>query len=110
MTKSTMDQAMTTGEVASRFNELAKQEKWFEIQDELFSDDVKSIDPPNSSYFGYAEGKADVRKTIVDLEGYFPTFPGMTEPDELKMIDDFFTMVFAEDTETLKSLSTQHAQ
>jgi hypothetical protein len=31
----------------------------------------------------------------------------MTEPDELKMIDDFFTMVFAEDTETLKSLSTQ---
>ena len=62
MTKSTMDQAMTTGEVASRFNELAKQEKWFEIQDELFSDDVKSIDPPNSPYFGNAEGKADVQK------------------------------------------------
>jgi hypothetical protein len=49
-------------------------------------------------------------KTIVDLEGNFPAFPGMTEPDELKMIDDFFTMVFAEDTETLKSLSMQHAQ
>jgi len=49
-------------------------------------------------------------KTIVDLEGNFPAFPGMTESDELKMIDDFFTMVFAEDTETLKSLSMQHAQ
>jgi len=36
MTKSTNDRVMTTQEVAARFNELAKQEKWFEIQDELF--------------------------------------------------------------------------
>lgn len=54
--------AMTTQEVAERFNELAQQEKWFEIQDELFADNVKSIDPPSSPYFGYAEGKAAVRK------------------------------------------------
>ena len=54
--------ALTTQEVAARFNELAKQEKWFEIQDELFADNVRSIDPPNSPYFGYAEGKAAVRK------------------------------------------------
>ena len=53
---------MTTQEVAARFDELAKQEKWFEIQDELFSDNVKSIDPPNSSYLKYAEGKSSVRK------------------------------------------------
>jgi hypothetical protein len=53
---------MTTQEVASRFNELAKQEKWFEIQDELFAENVRSIDPPDSPYFGYAEGKATVRK------------------------------------------------
>ena len=53
---------LTTKEVAARFNELAKQEKWFEIQDELFADDVKSIDPPDSPYFGYAEGKSNVRK------------------------------------------------
>jgi len=62
MTTLTSDQVMTTQEVAFRFNELAKQEKWFEIQDELFSDNVKSIDPPNSPYMGYAEGKANVRK------------------------------------------------
>jgi|SRR6266487_2683788 len=54
--------AMTTQQVAARFNELAQQEKWFEIQDELFADNVRSIDPPNSPYFGYAEGKAPVRK------------------------------------------------
>ena len=62
MSTSTNIQAMTTREVASRFNELARQEKWFEIQDELFSDSVKSIDPQNSPYFKYAEGKAAVRK------------------------------------------------
>ncbi len=53
---------MTTQEIADRFNELAKQEKWFDIQDELFSDDVKSIDPPGSPWFVYAEGKAAVRR------------------------------------------------
>jgi len=54
--------ALTTQDVAARFNELAQQEKWSEIQDELFADNVRSIDPPNSPYFGYAEGKALVRK------------------------------------------------
>ena len=54
--------AMTTQEVAARFNELAQQEKWFEIQDELFADNIRSVDPPNSPYFKYAEGKAPVRK------------------------------------------------
>ena len=56
-----------TVEVASRFNELAKQEKWFEIQEELFSENVKSIDPPNSPYFGYAEGKSAVRQKGVEF-------------------------------------------
>jgi hypothetical protein len=64
----TTDKAvMTTQEVAARFNELAKQEKWFEIQDELFADNARSIDPPNSPYFGYAEGKASVRKKGEDF-------------------------------------------
>ena len=59
--------AMTTGEVAARFNELAQQEKWFEIQDEFFADNVRSIDPPHSPYFDYAEGKAAVRKKGEDF-------------------------------------------
>jgi len=82
MTKSAMEDVMTTREVATRFNELAKQEKWFEIQDELFSDDVKSIDPPNSLYFGYAEGKADVRKKGEEFVKTIEAFHGAstTEP------------------------------
>jgi hypothetical protein len=74
--------AMTTQEVAARFNELAQQEKWFEIQDEFFADNVKSIEPPGSPYFGYAEGKSSVRKKaeefvkkIRDFHGAYTTQP-----------------------------------
>ncbi|AXY72829.1 nuclear transport factor 2 family protein [Paraflavitalea soli] len=63
----TQKKVLTTQEVATRFNELAQQEKWFEIQEEFFADNVKSIDPPQSPYFGYAEGKADVRKKGEDF-------------------------------------------
>lgn len=53
---------LTTQEVAARFDELARQEMWFEIQDELFAENVRSVDPQDSPYFGYAEGKPAVRK------------------------------------------------
>lgn len=58
---------MTTQEVAARFHELAKEEKWFEIQDELFAENVRSVDPADSPYFPYAEGKAAVRKKGEDF-------------------------------------------
>lgn len=53
---------LTTQEVAARFMELAGQEKWFEIQEELFAEDVQSIEPLNSPYLKPAQGKSDVRK------------------------------------------------
>src|SRR5688500_6388848 len=53
---------LTIQEVAARFNELAQQEKWFEIQDELFADDVRSVEPPNAPHMKNAEGKVPVRK------------------------------------------------
>jgi hypothetical protein len=54
--------AMTTQDVAARFHELAQQEKWFEIQDELFADDVRSIEPPAAKGLPNVEGKSAVRK------------------------------------------------
>ncbi|MEP7144051.1 MAG: SnoaL-like domain-containing protein [Ferruginibacter sp.] len=59
--------AHTIYEVAARFNELAREEKWFEIQDVFFANNVKSIEPPDSPYFGYAEGKSSVRKKGEDF-------------------------------------------
>lgn len=67
MTKAMNEKAMTTHEVAARFHELAQQEKWFEIHDEFFAEDVRSVDPANSPYMGYAEGKASVRKKGEDF-------------------------------------------
>ena len=62
-----MTSVLTTQEVAARFNELAQQEKWFEIQDELFAENVRSVDPSDSPYFlAYAEGKGPVRKKGMD--------------------------------------------
>ena len=62
MTTATENKVMTTQEVADRFNELAQQEKWFQIQDELFADNVRSIEPANSPYMSNAEGKDNVRQ------------------------------------------------
>jgi ketosteroid isomerase-like protein len=76
MTTSTQNKVATTQEVASRFNELAQQEKWFEIQEELFAEDVRSIDPANSPYMGYAEGKAAVRKKGEDFVKKIEAFHG----------------------------------
>src|SRR5664279_3274625 len=73
---STINKIMTTQEVAARFNELARQEKWFEIQEELFDENVRSIDPPNSPYFGYAEGKTAVRKKGEDFVKKIEEFHG----------------------------------
>ena len=74
--------AQTTQEVAARFDELAQQEMWFEIQDELFADHVRSVDPPDSPYFKYAEGKVAVRQKgkdfvekIEEVHGRYTTHP-----------------------------------
>jgi len=69
---------MTTKEVAARFNELAQQEKWFEIQDEFFAENVRSVDPPNSPYMGYAEGRTPVRKKGEDFVGRIQAVHGVS--------------------------------
>jgi ketosteroid isomerase-like protein len=73
----TQEKAMTTQEIADRFYELAQQENWFGIQDEFFSDDVKSIEPEGSPYFGYAEGKGAVRKKGEDFVSRIESVHGL---------------------------------
>jgi hypothetical protein len=43
--------------------------------------------------------------TKVDLEGEFPAMSDMSEAEQLGMLDGFFSLIFAEDTETLKTWS-----
>ncbi len=42
------EKVMTTQEVADRLSQLFKENKWNEAQDELFSEDAKSIEPENA--------------------------------------------------------------
>jgi hypothetical protein len=68
-----------------------QQEKWFEIQDDFFAEDVKSIDPIDSPYMGYAEGKAAVRKKGEDFIKKIQEFheASTTEP---VVADDHFAV------------------
>ena len=46
----TKEKTMTTQRVADRFYELCQQGKFDVVQDELFSDDAKSIEPAKSNW------------------------------------------------------------
>ena len=61
---STKEAVMTTKDVANRFNELAQTGQWQQVQDELFSDDAESIEPPHALTKGMtnAKGKEAIRK------------------------------------------------
>jgi thioredoxin-dependent peroxiredoxin len=43
--------------------------------------------------------------TVVDVDGEFPALPGVTEDEEIKMLDGFFTTAYAEDAATLRTWS-----
>jgi hypothetical protein len=58
---------VTPHEVAARFDQLAQQEKWFEIQDELLPIMSGSVEPPTAKNLKNAEGKAAVRKKAEEL-------------------------------------------
>jgi ketosteroid isomerase-like protein len=53
---------MTTQEIADRFYQLAEQGKWNEIQDELYSDEAESIEPPHSQGLQSAKGREALKK------------------------------------------------
>jgi heme-degrading monooxygenase HmoA len=74
------------------------------------------LDPPSEIVTTMAGGHFDGARfvhsytalgdrTKVDLVGDFPALLGISEADELAMIDGFFTMVFSEDAETLRTWS-----
>ncbi len=59
---STLEAVMTTQEVADRMYELFKENKWAEVQQELFSDDAESIEPANSPGMQSVKGKEALKK------------------------------------------------
>jgi len=73
---STLDAVMTTQEVANRMNELFKQFKWDQVQEELFSADAVSIEPPGSQGLQTAVGLAAIKKKGEDFNAMVEEFHG----------------------------------
>ena len=76
------EQTMTTAEVAAKFNALAKDGKWEQIQEELFADNAVSIEPPNSPGLKSVEGLAAIKEKgkmfnemVEEVHGGFSTDP-----------------------------------
>ena len=72
----TAEAVMTTQEVANRMNELFKENKWDQVQDELFSEDCESIEPAHSPGLKTVKGKSALKQkaqefnsTIEEMHG-----------------------------------------
>ncbi len=76
------EKTMTTGEVAEKFNGLAKEGNWDKIQDELFADDAESIEPPHSPGLKSVQGKSALKEKakmfnemVEEMHGGYSTDP-----------------------------------
>lgn len=61
------EKVMTTQEVANRLNELFKENKWMEAQEELFAEECESIEPANSPGMKTVRGKASIKQKGEDF-------------------------------------------
>ena len=61
------EKVMTTQEVADRLSQLFKEYNWAGAQDELFSDDAKSIEPAHSPGMKTVQGKEALKKKGEDF-------------------------------------------
>jgi hypothetical protein len=73
---STLEAVMTTQEVANRMNELFKQFKWDQVQEELFADDAESIEPAHSPGLKSVKGKDAIKKKGADFNAIVEEFHG----------------------------------
>jgi len=73
---STLDAVMTTQEVANRMNELFKEFKWTEVQEELFAENAVSIEPPHAQGLQTVEGLAAIKKKAEDFNNMVEEFHG----------------------------------
>ncbi|MES2848075.1 MAG: nuclear transport factor 2 family protein [Bacteroidota bacterium] len=70
------EKTMTTQEVANRMNELFKENKWAEAQEELFAEDCESIEPANSPGMKTVRGKASIKQKGEDFNAMMEEMHG----------------------------------
>lgn len=79
---STLEAVRTTQEVANRMNELFKEYKWNEVQEELFADDAESIEPAHSQGLKSVKGREAIKKKGEDFNNMVEEMHGgwVSEP------------------------------
>jgi hypothetical protein len=79
---STLEAVRTTQEVANRMNELFKEYKWAEVQEELFAEDAESIEPEHSPGLKSVKGKDAIKKKGEDFNNMVEEMHGgwVSEP------------------------------
>lgn len=79
---STLEAVRTTQEVANRLNELFKENKWMEAQEELFAENAVSIEPPHAQGLQSVEGLAAIKKKAEDFNNMVEEMHGgwVSEP------------------------------
>ena len=73
---STLEAVMTTQEIANRLSQLFKENKWMEAQQELFSQDAESIEPPNSPGLQTVKGMDAIKKKTEDFNNMIEEMHG----------------------------------
>jgi hypothetical protein len=73
---STLEAVMTTQEIANRLSQLFKENKWMEAQQELFSQDAESIEPPNSPGLQSVKGMDAIKKKTEDFNNMIEEMHG----------------------------------
>lgn len=73
---STAEAVMTTQEVANRMNELFKENKWQQAQEELYSDDCESIEPAHTPGLQSVKGKEAIKQKAIIFQGMIEEMHG----------------------------------
>lgn len=98
----TTEKEMTTKEVADRFYELAQQGKFDQIQEELYADNVKSVEPAQSKWQN-VEGLDQVKEKAREWQAMIEeVHGGYTNKPEVA--GNFFVCIMGMDV-TLKGQS-----
>jgi SnoaL-like domain len=73
---STAEAVMTTQDVANRMNELFKENKWEQAQDELYAEDAVSIEPENAPGLKSVKGMEAIKQKAKDFNAMIEEMHG----------------------------------
>lgn len=72
----TMEAVMTTQDVANRMNELFRENKWEQVQDELYAEDAISIEPEQAQGLKTVKGIAAIKQKAKDFNAMIEEMHG----------------------------------